>query len=125
MKNPKPFTATDVKTGVTRTIDIPPQVYTSVHDWKPIVPERFVALLHTYQTQDRNLDNFNHGLMHQTGYRLDRSTNAVIHYTVKEIDSSVSSPVLMTVTYETTGKVICFASLTYGLEADPERKLGD
>lgn len=104
------------ETNLTKAI--PPQVYTSVADWKPIPPDKFIALLHAYQTQDQNLDRFGHCLMHQQAHHLGPRCNGVIHYTVKEQDSPVSSPVLMTITYEDTKKVICFAHLHYGMEAE-------
>ena len=111
-------TAKNLDTGEVREIRVDPHVYTSVADWKPIAPEKFVGLLHTYKTQDHNLDEFGHGLMHAKAFHLGGRCTAVIHYSVKEQDSPVSSPVLMTITYEDSKKVICFAALHYGLEAE-------
>lgn len=114
MKNPLPTTSKNLSTGVTTIVDVDPHVYTSVHQWRPISAERFVALLHEYMSEDRALDDFNHGKMHSTGYNLDRTAEAQIFYIPKEADSPISSPVLMTMRDGDSGKVICFASTRYG-----------
>lgn len=116
-------TAKNLQTGEVKEIWVDPHLYTSVSDWKPVTPERFVALLHEYHTQDRSIDDYGHGVMSTTSYHLDSVTTAVIHYVPKEQGSPVSSPVLMTVTYAHTGKVVCFASLRYGSEAETERQV--
>ena len=115
--------ATNLDTGKQTDLDaaIPPQVYTSVADWKPIAPEKFVALLHAYMTQDQNLDQWGHGQMSTKALHLGPRCNAVIHSSVKDgTGGGVFSPVLMTITYEDSKRVICFAHLTYGLEAEED-----
>lgn len=105
-----------IEPGINLTERVPPQMYTSVHQWKPVQPERFAQLMHHYSTQDENLDDFLNGLMSTKSFHLDATATATIWYTVKEEGSPVSSPVLMTMSYS-NGKVLCFASTTYGLEA--------
>lgn len=117
MKDLKIPTATEVATGKEKSIDIEPRFYTSVHEWKPVAPERFAQLLHKYKTMDDNLDDYGNGLMLSKASKLDRDTTAVIHYSAKYPGGSVFSPVLMTIEYSSKGKVICFASLMHGLEA--------
>lgn len=116
MKRPLPNIARNVETGKETNLDelIPPQVYTSVADWKPVTPEQFVHLLHGYSTEDKSLDDFNHGLMTATSLILDPTTNCTIWYVPKEVDSPVSSPVLMTMNTVGSNKVVCFASTKYG-----------
>lgn len=118
--------ARNLETGKEIDLDraIPPQVYTSVSDWKPIAPEKFVALLHAYKTQDQNLDEWGNGQMSTKALHLGPRCNAVVHYSVKEEGSGVSSPVLMTITYEDSKRVICFAHLTYGLEKEEDTRNG-
>jgi hypothetical protein len=110
-------TVTD-QDGKTRNIEIDPHVYTSVSDWKPIAAERFVELLHRYTTMDKNLDRFGHGLMSQTAFHLSKGVNAVIHYSVKTDGSPVSQPVLMTMNYEDSKRLVHFASIFNGIEAE-------
>lgn len=111
------LTAKDMKTGEVKTISIDPRVYMSVSDWKPVTPESFAILMHSYQTQDANRDEFGNGLMSSKVLRLDRETMAVIHYSVKDEGSPVSSPVLMTL-FSVGGKnPVCFSSLRHGFGA--------
>jgi len=110
--------ATNVATGETREIYVDPHVYTSVVDWKPIPAEQFAALLHDYQTLDESIDRFGHGQMHTTAFRQSRDTTVIITYIPKSEGDPVSSPVLMTIRNERTLKLICFASLRYGLVAE-------
>ena len=116
MKYPKPTIARNVSTGEERVIAVDPAVYTSVHQWKPVTPERFVQLLHGYSTDDVALDDFNHGLMSSMSYHLGRSAEVTIWYVPKEAGSPVSSPVLMTMTAP-GGKTLCFSSTQFGVEA--------
>ena len=122
MKSPKPNIAykldeagNRIQPGINLDERVPPQVYTSVDQWKPIQPDRFVSLLHQYSTMDKNLDDYLNGLMSSKSFHLSPTTTATIWYMVKEEGSPVSSPVLMTMSY-TNGKVICFSSTTYGLD---------
>ena len=117
MKDLKIPTARNVETGEEISIDIDPRSYTSVHEWKPVPPERFTQLLHQYQCDDHNSDMFGNSLMHSKVFKLDRETTAIIHYAVKRPGSSVFSPVLMTIDSSKMGKVIGFASLLHGREA--------
>lgn len=117
MKDLKIPTARNLATGEEKSIDIDPRFYTSVHEWKPVPPERFIQLLHQYQCEDQNSDEYGNGLMHAKAFKLDRETTAIIHYSVKSMGSPVSSPVLMTIDSSNMGKVICFASLRHGREA--------
>lgn len=119
MKKPQPNIAKNLDTGEEINLDdkIPPHVYTSVHQWRPIAPDRFVQMLHAYQCEDRALDEFNHGKMTSKGLNLDATAEAQIFYIPKEVGSPVSSPVLMTMRDGETGKVTCFASTRYGVMA--------
>ncbi len=103
--------------GPDTPINVDPHAYTSVHDWKPIPFDKFVWLLHAYGMQPEATDEFGHSAMHTTMRHLSRGVTSIIHYIPKEAGSAVSSPVLMTLSYE-SGKVICFASLSYGREVD-------
>lgn len=108
--------ATDVASGKETNLSkaIPPQVYTSVADWKPIQSDKFVAKLHQFQTLDRNLSRHGNGLMSIKAHHLGPRCTGIIHYSVKTDGSPVSQPVLMSLTYEDIGKVICFEHLKYG-----------
>lgn len=117
MKDFKIPTARNLETGEEKSIDIDPRSYTSVHEWKPVPPERFAQLLHQYQCDDHNSDDYGNGLMHAKAFKLDRETTAIIHYSIKRPGSSIASPVLMTIDSSKMGKVICFASLLHGREA--------
>ena len=115
MKTPQPSIARDLTTGkeTNLTEAIPPHVYTSVADWKPVPHTQFAELLHEYMSSDSALDEFNHGRMHTTGYNLDRETEVHIHYIPKSPGDAVSSPVLMTMKRRDMA-VLCFASTKYG-----------
>lgn len=94
---------------------------TSVHQWKPVSPERYAALLHEYQTMDVAMDEFGNGRTSTKAYRLDKNVTSIITYIPKMEGSSVSSPVLMTIRYESPKpKVVCFSSLSYGIDVDSE-----
>lgn len=117
MKDLKIPTARNLETGEEKSIDIDPRFYTSVHEWKPVPPERFIQLLHQYQCDDHNIDDFGNSLMHSKAFKLDRETTAIIHYSVKYPGTGIGMPVLMTIDSSKMGKVISFASLLHGREA--------
>jgi hypothetical protein len=96
--------------------------YTSVHQWKPIQTDRFTQLLFDYGAEPQNTDDFGNGLMITKAFQLDRATHAIIHYSRKHVESPIRSPVLMMIRYGgSKPKIITFASLIYGIEADPDR----
>lgn len=92
---------------------------TSVHEWKPITPERFSRAIHALATEcgaDQNYDFGNEGMggFYPQAMKLDRETTATIYYMPKhgKAPDSVSSPVLLTI-LGPEGKCICFENLKY------------
>lgn len=120
MKKPKIGHVTNASTGATVAVERDPHHVMAVYQWKPVQPDRFVTMLHAYTILDENLDEWNHGTMHTHSYQVDRGVTSTIWYTVKYPDSGVRSPVLMTLTYA-NGKTICFASTSFGFDADPDQ----
>lgn len=111
-------TARNLTTGETRQIAVDPHVYTSVHQWKPVTPERFLALLHQYTTHDWSIDEFGNGEMSTKSMHLDHQTTATIHYQPKSTGDCVSMPVLMTMEYGgSKARFLAFASTQNGFEA--------
>lgn len=106
-----------------KTLNVDPKVYTSVHDWKPVQPERFLFLMHAYHMLEEASDEWGHGKIRGDTYHLSGGVTSIIYYVPKDPGSPVSSPVLMSLSYE-SGKVICFASLTYGMEAEKPQPAG-
>lgn len=86
---------------------------TSVADWKPATPERFIKLLHTYEVEC--CDEHGHEALTQTAFKQDHETTGVIFYMPKrgKRPDAVSSPVLLTIRFS-NGKVMCFESTKYG-----------
>lgn len=86
---------------------------TSVADWKPAPPERFVRLLHTYEVEC--CDEHGHEALTQTAFKHDHETTGVIYYMPKsgKRPDIVSSPVLLTIRFA-SGKVMCFESTNFG-----------
>lgn len=92
-------------------------VLTSVHQWKPIPPDRFANLLHFYSTNYADL--YGHEALHTTALALDRDATATVFYRRKERGSSVSSPVLMTME-GVAGKTLCFETTNPEFAVEPE-----
>jgi len=92
---------------------------TSVHEWKPITPERFARAIHHLAITcgaDRSGDWGNEGMggFYPQAMKLDRTATATIYYAPKKgkAPDAVSTPVLLTV-QGADGKLICFESLTH------------
>lgn len=108
--------ATKIRTYPKRTDSVgvkdSPELYTSIAHWKPVTPEQFLKLLHGYSVDDPCLDENMHGLMTSTSFRVDPQTFGTIWYIKKAEGSSVSSPVLLTLSSEE--RLMQFASTQYG-----------
>ena len=107
-------TAKNLTTGEVKQINVDPHVYTSVHQWIPITPDKFAELLHGYTTSDPAINDFGHGEMSFRSMHLGEGVLATIHSIPRSVGDNVGSAVLMSLSYA-TGKRVFFASLRYGV----------
>lgn len=101
---------------------------TSVHSWKPVVPEKFAERLHALSCS-RSDEHGNEGMPLTTSVKLDRVSTATVYYTSKSgkgREGGIYMPALMTM-QRSDGKVICFEWIDLDEEiawADDKTKTG-
>lgn len=92
-------------------------VLTSVHQWKPVTPDRFAALLHHYATALCDLHG--HDAISHTSIALAHDATATIYYRRQDREHPVSYPALMTMEGP-AGKVLCFETTNPDCALEPK-----